>query len=223
MNQTLQHLIKLYATTDHKSVRDAIFDLSKDSLASTFLDLLTMYLNDRNSSTLREIITVTIAGYSLHEGKLGYNGYRHLAPDKPAEYCEAKPVNVRFIESNGKYNRSLNGGGSISDYTPERLYKDLEINPRMLVSGFVDGKLIYILSFPFSCLEEKLSLQLEKQFPNGIRPTGTYLRSANFNFTDYKNCYGLIKIYISNDIKNYKESMTNSFYEWITNDTQRLF
>lgn len=222
MNQTLQHLIELYATEDHKFVREAIFDLSKDSLASTFLDLLTMYLNDKNSSTLREIVTVTISGFSLHEGKLGYNGYRHLAPDKPEEYCEAKPVNVRFIESENKYNRKLNGGGNISDYTPERLHKDINLNPRMLVSGFVDGKLIYILSFPFSCLKEKLYSQLEKQFPNGERPTGTYLRSANFNFNDYKNCSSLIKVYISDDIRSYKKAMTSTFYNWIKNSGQPL-
>lgn len=40
------------------------------------VDLLTMYINDKNSSTIREFITVTLAGYEHKEGKTGYNGFK---------------------------------------------------------------------------------------------------------------------------------------------------
>jgi len=214
-------LIELYATKDHKSVKDEIFKLSKDCLESSLLDLLTMYMNDRNSSTLRETITVSLSGYTLHEKKLGFNGYRQSAPDKQKEYCEAKPVNVRFDEESKKYKRLLQGGGNFSDYTFERLEKDLQFNPRMLVSGFADGKLLYILSFPFSCLEQSLRAQLTKQFPNGKRSTNTFLRSANFSYKDYKDCSQLKLIYVSADIDKFAKALNQNFYIWISNNSNK--
>jgi hypothetical protein len=69
-----------------------------------------------------------------------------LRPDNAPSFCEAKPVNVRRLED-GHPNRKLNGGGNFSDYTPERLDQDLEKNPQMLVSGFVDGKLESVMHF----------------------------------------------------------------------------
>jgi hypothetical protein len=80
MNKTLEHLILLYAMGDPATLREQIDGLNKDILASTFVDLLTIYINDENSSSLRELITVRLAGYELSEGKLGYNGYRPVAP-----------------------------------------------------------------------------------------------------------------------------------------------
>jgi len=216
MNKTLLHLIERFATKDHKAVKDEIFCMSKDSLEATFLDLLTMYMNDRNSSTLRETITVTLSGYTLHEKKLGFNGYRQSAPDKPEEYCEAKPVNVRFDEETQKYKRILQGAGNFSDYTFERLDKDLESNPRMLVSGFAEGKLLYILSFPFSCLRKALETQLFKQFPNRQRQKNSYFRSANFNYKDFKDCSELEVVFISEEIDDYAKALNKGFFSWLT-------
>jgi hypothetical protein len=106
MNKTLEHLILLYAMGDPATLREQIDGLNKDILASTFVDLLTIYINDENSSSLRELITVRLAGYELSEGKLGYNGYRPVAPDNAPSFCEAKPVNARRLED-GHPNRKL--------------------------------------------------------------------------------------------------------------------
>lgn len=59
----------------------------------------------------------------------------------------------------------------------------------MLVSGFIDGKLIYIIEFPFRCEKfvKKLEDQLNKRFPDGDIPR-QYLRSASFTYEDYINC-----------------------------------
>ncbi len=79
--------------------------------------------------TIRELVTVSLAGYSHIEKKVGYNGMRLNTYGKP-EYCEAKPQNVRL---DGK--RKLNGGGSFNDYTWERFRKDERENPNILTSG----------------------------------------------------------------------------------------
>lgn len=213
VNATLEDIIVRYATGDPATLREQIDGLSKDTLASIFVDLLTLYINDENSSSLRELITVRLAGYALSEGKLGYNGYRLAAPEGAPSFCEAKPVNVR--RRDGQPNRKLNGGGNFSDYTPERLEQDLEENPHMLVSGFVDGKLIYILEFPFKCLETGLRRALEKQFPGGNRPANRYLRSAHFTFRDYQDCPDLRRVYCAPNLDDFKDCLSRGFYGWL--------
>ncbi|MDR0723598.1 MAG: hypothetical protein LBF23_00210 [Endomicrobium sp.] len=78
----------------------------------------------------------------------------------------------------------LNAGGNFSDYTWDRFDKNFKDNPNLLISGFVDGRLAYILEFPFKTKSfvAKLRVQLEKKFPNRIRKEGDYLRSAQFSF-----------------------------------------
>lgn len=146
MNKELAEIIKIYATKSDRELNDYLLGKSKNNLIAVLIDLITMYINDKNSSTLREFITVTVAGYRHTEGKIGYNGYKQNVYGKPL-MCEAKPKNVR---SDGK--RKLNGGGNFTDYTHERLERDIKENLHMLVSGFVDGKLIYILEFPFNVI-----------------------------------------------------------------------
>lgn len=188
--------------------------LSKDTLIATFVDLLTIYINDKNSSSLRELITVRLAGYEPSEGKLGYNGYRLAAHDSAPFFCEAKPVNVTCLES-GRPNRKLNGGGNFSDYTPERLDEDLKKNPQMLVSGFVDGRLAYIIEFPFRCLEARLRMVLEKHFPGGNRPPSQYLRSASFTFKDYQDCPDLRLVHRAENLDDFKDCLSEGFYIWL--------
>ena len=75
MNKDLDEAIKKYATSTHKDVSNLLLDKSKGNLISVLIDLLTMYFNDKNSSTLREYILVTSNGFISNKEKLGYNGY----------------------------------------------------------------------------------------------------------------------------------------------------
>lgn len=194
MNKELTEILRIYST-ESKRFLPRLNDSSKETLIAVLTDLLTMYINDRNSSMLREHLTVTIAGYEHSEEKIGFNGFRQnsIIGGKPL-YCEAKPKNFNTEDLNayqqGKRRSRpplLNGNGNFTDYTYPRLAKDREANPRMLVSGFVDGKLIYILGFPFTTPSflQKIRTQLEKQFSNEGHVKGRFLRSANFDHRDY--------------------------------------
>jgi len=215
MNKELAEVIKIYATKSHKDLNNYLLGKSKNNLIAILTDLLTMYINDKNSSTLREFITVSIAGYKHTESKVGYNGYKQGVYGKPVK-CEAKPQNVR---SGGK--RKLNGGGNFTDYTPERLKRDLKENLNILVSGFVDGKLIYVFEFPFKCKSfvAKLKKQLNKAFGGNKkgRKKGQYLRSANFDFKDYIDCEDLKVVFClpKSELKKYKNYIVKDFYEFL--------
>jgi hypothetical protein len=159
---------------------------SKPSLIALFIDLLTLYFNDKNSSKLRELTTLWM---------FGYNGYRMDADTGRRVDCEVKPQNTDDPR------KKLNGGGSFNDYTLQKFSKDLENNPIILVSGFVGGKLIYIFEFKFECLKEKLKGLLERRFPKGQRKEGEYLRSAGFSFRNYNDCPSLKLAYLGLSIK----------------------
>lgn len=92
MNQELSKALKLYATKSHEEFNLYLLSNSKDTLIALFSDLLTMYINDKNSSTIREFLTVTISGFEHSETKIGFNGFRQnsIVGGRPI-YCEAKP------------------------------------------------------------------------------------------------------------------------------------
>ncbi len=212
MNRELANAIEIYSLSGSKRFASHLMDLSKPSLVSIISDLMTMYINDRNSSTLREFVTVTLAGYRHEEHKIGYNGFKHSAYGKPIR-CEAKPVNVRSDTGN-----KLNGGANFTDLTWKRFRKYMRDKINVLVSGFVDGRLIYIFEFPFSCPEfsRRLRRQLSKKFPHGD-VKGMYLRSASFVFKHYKNCKDLRVVFSisSNELDSYRDYLTRDVFRFL--------
>lgn len=226
MNQELAEVIRRYATTSLRELNQYLIDKSKNTILAILTDLITIYMNDKNSSLLREFLTVTIAGYTHTITKIGYNGYKQSSIVKGKTInCEAKPKNVE-TEEHEKYRRGerksrpykLNGGGNFTDYTFKRFEKDLDEDLNMLVSGFVDGKLIYILEFPFKYkpFVNKLKRQLIKRFPEGDQ-ISEYLRGANFYYRDYIECEELKMLYLPSRgrLEEFKEYISRDFYEFL--------
>ena len=227
MNRTLEHFILTYATAPRQVLQQEMAKVSRATLESSFIDLLTIYLNDTNSSTLREWLTLRLAGYQPIEGKLGYNGYRLVGPrnQKQKQVCEVKPKNVRR-RGDGKVTHRLDGGGSYSDYTPERWYKDLKNQVQMVLSGFAEGRLLYVIEVPFVCIRERLRQLLQNKFPGWDpqqdisqwqRPPNTFLRSASFNFKHYRHC-GEVKLhYCAPDLQEFADFLNREFLGFLLN------
>ena len=231
MNQELANVIKIYSTGTHKELSNYLIGKSKDTLIGILVDLLTMYINDKNSSTIREFITVTLAGYTHKEGKIGYNGFKQDAfVHGRTIKCEAKPKNINTEEFK-KYKRKkrktppakLNGGGNFTDYTRKRLEKDKkEKNLNMLVSGFIDGKLIYIIEFPFNSpdfvknLEDKIK-KWEDKLKGSRNVKGQFLRSAEFSFRDYIKSSKIKIVYLlsRSELERYQPYIVKDFYEFL--------
>ncbi len=158
-----------------------------------------------------------MAGYEHKKGKIGYNGFKQdtIISGKTIK-CEAKPKNV---DTSLKPLRKLNGGGNFTDYTIARLERDKkEKDLNMLISGFVEGKLIYIIEFPFRSkpFVQKLKQQLENRFPNGD-VIGQFLRSASFDYRYFINCPNLRVVYIldRNKLKEYQPYIVKGFYNFL--------
>ena len=227
MNKNLEEIIKIYSTASHSKFLEEMLSFSKDSLIALFSDLLTLYINDKNSSTIREFITVSLAGYKHNTKKIGFNGFKQNAFNE-AINCEAKPKNVSTqdwadykagIRKN--HPPKLNGAGNFTDYTWARLKKDKGSSLNMLVSGFIDGKLIYILEFPFTenSFIKKLEGQLQEKFPEGDT-SGYYLRSAVFSFKDYSQSEKIRKVFVLDKSKlaEYAEYIDKDLYNYLRSD-----
>ncbi len=173
MNQELANVIKIYSTGTHGDLSRYLIGKSKDTLIRILVDLLTMYIKDKNSSTIREFITVTLAGYQHKESKIGYNGFKQDAflQDKTIK-CEAKPKNVDTEEFE-KYKKGerktspakLNGGGNFTDYTPARLDRDKKEIRFKFTSKRICGRktnLYYRISFQLPKLRKKFRKQNQK-------------------------------------------------------------
>lgn len=221
MNKELAEIVKLYATSSHEKLRAVILEKSKDNIIAVLMDLLTLYFNDKNSSTLRQFLLVTLSGYEMNIEKIGYNGYRQTSIGAPMRYCEAKPKN---INTNDKKPKKLDGGGNFTDYTWARLKKDLKVNPTMLAGGFIDGKLIYIFEFPFKTkpFTDRLSEQLKRHFPNGYE-SGRFLRSASFGFKQYKDYARLkVKVFVTKkELNDRKKFITKQLFDFLYSQTSK--
>ena len=217
MNKELVEILKLYSIGTHGELSSYLIGKSKDTLSGILVDLITMYINDKNSSTIREFITVTLAGYNHEEKKIGYNGFKQDAFSGKTIKCEAKPKNV---DTNSESIDKLKGYGNFSDYTFARVERDKqEDDLKMLVSGFVDGRLVYILEFPFSypTFVENLERQLMRRFPKGEDIPNEYLRSASFGYRHFIYYKDLKIVYISskNELQRHQQYVVRDFYKFL--------
>ncbi|MYE38562.1 MAG: hypothetical protein F4X82_03545 [Candidatus Spechtbacteria bacterium SB0662_bin_43] len=211
MNQDLVEAVKAYATCDHEQVVELLHGKSKGTVVSILIDLLTEYFNDKNSSTLREFVVVSLSGFAPSKRKIGYNGYRQDSISGSVQYCEAKPKNIDTNRASAK----LDGGGNFTDYSWDRFERDKRENPTMVIGGFIDGRLVYIFRFAFCSVDflKRLERQLQVRFPDGDRKN-EYLRSASFGLKDYQNTDGLeCNVFVDGiTLEKYKKYMTKGVY-----------
>ncbi|MEM0360539.1 MAG: hypothetical protein QXK06_04360 [Candidatus Diapherotrites archaeon] len=221
MNKELEDVVKAYATKPHSELNALLLGKSKDDLIAVINNILTIYFNDRNSSTMREYVTVSLAGYKPSEKKIGYNGFKQdTSIGGKIIACECKPKNVVTSDEQIK---KLSGGANFTDYTFERFKRDKKENVNILMSGFVDGHLIYAIEFPFNCptFVRRLAKVLKRRFPKGDI-SGQYLRSATFRLADYKDCPQVKLIYLDRiAMKANKKFITKQLCEFLNDISQK--
>lgn len=165
-------------------------------------EIIDIYLNDKNSSTLRQYITAVMCEYENSFKKLGYD-----AIDKYGFHKEIKPVNISSNKISKRYGMKI----GFSDYTLDRFENDVKNNVNILHSLFVDGKLIYIIEFPIKDFENKLKYHVDKEI---IQNKQRYIRKAEFSFKDVNINNVIIKFKVDN-FESYKDLLTKSLYEYI--------
>jgi hypothetical protein len=198
-----------------------MFDLLDDDNKNLFL----CYLNDSNSSSLREVITARVAKCNWSSKKHGLDG----TDVKTNKGKEIKPKSGQStnLDKNGK-KQKCGGGGTFNDFTLKKCNQLKEENVDIICSLFYDSILMFVVEFPFSVIsdfiENKLKNNLERT--DLVRP-----RSVSFSHANYLNYPDLIVHYIN--IKNIKKTnciskphlkeLENHFYKHERNDLVQFF
>jgi len=181
-------------------------DLSKDSIIEThcgmMMDLLELYINDTNSSTLREAITCKVVGLEATGKKLGY--------DSKFTNEEVKPRNVRT-----GVKKTLDAWGNYSDLTHRRHKKYIEDNVIIHISGFVDGLLMYIIKIRYRDLATYFQVMLDRDLPNGDEKN-KYVRTAYFTFTNIKDMVTLEIEFLRNNFAEFETFFQKDFFNYLS-------
>ncbi len=180
--------------------KSKINELSCDIKSSLLFELLEEMSNDKNSSLFREGVTLGLLGIKQSIKKLGYDS--DILP------IEVKPKNIS-LNSNNKFD----GSGNFSDFTWKRHKKYIEDNVKMVVSGFLDGKLMFLVSFQYNSTDfvGVIERQLTKHLPNGDEMS-RYVRSVKFSYLHFKNSETFKIEYISPLFNQYEYKFTKPFF-----------
>jgi hypothetical protein len=173
-----------------------------DEKEAFIYDLIHESANDKNSSSFREAVTKWMMGLEVSNTKLGY--------DDDYEAIEVKPVNYTGA-------KKLQGSGNFSDLTWARHTKYIQDNVRMIISGFCAGKLLYIIEFNYSEIQDKLEKQLLVKLPNGDEKN-KYVRSASFTHTDWAHKQYKI-LYVRPNIATYSHAINKVFYKLLAHNS----
>ena len=171
----------------------------KNPAEKIIYEMIEEIANDRNSSMFREDVTKLMVGLAPSKSKLGY--------DDDFEAIEVKPVNYT---GGGK----LDGKGNFSDFTHRRHQKYLTDKVRMLVSGFANGKLLFIVEFPYESIRERIEYILANKLPNGD-VKGQYVRNAAFTYKHWMNNKFTVH-YVRESIAEYRRMFNKKFYTLLT-------
>lgn len=186
-------------------LNEIVLDFAKgkdlNHLPPAMIELLNLYFNDKNSSTLRQYITSKLCGYNNSFKKLGYD-----AIDENNQHKEIKPTN--FSSTTKKV---YSGQFGFSDYTESRFSKDVQNDVKILQSFFVDGELMFIIEHPIIDLSARMDKLIKKHI---IQNKQRYIRSATFSFNNL-NPQNIKVKYISKNIEKYEHLISKKLYKFI--------
>ena len=193
---------------------DLITEYSKGTLSKASLikkrgkhytNLVDIYLNDLNSSKLRQDVVCNILGMKISNNKLGY--------DSEGSNDEVKPKNISSTSKNKSKNK-LNCVGNYSDLTHKRHKKYVEDNAIIHSAGFIDGQLMYIIKIPYIGIESHFQKTLNEKLPDGDLPN-RYVRSASFGFKEIKNCQTVEIEFVRENVDDYSSFIVKELYNYI--------
>lgn len=179
--------------------KDKILSLENSIKEKLLFDLLEEISNDKNSSSYRECVTLKMMGFTQSEKKLGY--------DTEELPIEVKPKNITRLSKN-----KFDGSGNFSDFTWARHKKYSSDDVTMIVSGFYEGKILFLISFLYNSPEfvENIEKKLKTQLPNGDIKN-RYVRSLQFTYKNYQNSDSFKIEYLSPNISLYNEKFNKLF------------
>lgn len=142
---------------------------SFDEKDEDFKNLFLYYLNDKNSSSIREVVTARVAGCDWLTEKHGLD-----AVDKVTG--KSKEVKPRLWNED----TPSTGGGNFNDMTIERLEEFIKEDFGVICSIFGRNRLMYVVEFPITVISEHLREKILKtKVGKRVSPSFAYTNFMN--------------------------------------------
>lgn len=168
-----------------------------------------------------EIHTLTVGGYIHRKEKYGFDGYDFIKKQNCEVKSSSKVIDYESLKafSEGNVSRRIDlvkapfdGRGVFSLLTQESFdkYSDGDVN--MLVSGYVNGVLMFIIEFPFS--HPTFSNHIAKI----LATAKSRSKSVSFTYKQYRDCKNAKLVYITpngNNRQILKSTCTRNFYKYL--------
>jgi hypothetical protein len=157
-------------------------------------------VQDKNSSTIREEVTLKRLGIPKLDFKHGADGY----DENKKVHVEVKPSYAHINPKTKKQSR-LGGGGTFNDLTDKKIL-ELE-NWDLVCSGFAEDKCLFVIRFPAKQITPHLKQRLLKNIENKRGRVGT----VGFGYKHFQDCKELELIHL--DVENGERLMNKKFYK----------
>jgi len=193
----------LLKNKNYKSVNEYVIDYALgreeilDHKDEIIFDLAKMLLRSTSTGEFRQIPILALCG---HRGSIGKFGY------------DSSDGNIEVKSIVYSPNNKLNGGGSYSDLTWARHKKYVDDDVRLVLGGFVDGRIVYVIEVKYSDIVDRIEYTLKDALPDGDK-VREYSRASRFTYCAYDKFE--IK-YLHSDIEKYKYAICDKFYKLLT-------
>lgn len=142
-----------------------------------------------------EMHTVITAGYIHDNRRFGFDGFKDSRP------CEAKSSSrtikkdllSKYLDGKIQNKKDLikgafDGSGTFSKFTHRAFKKHVDSDVIMLISGYANGVLLYVIEFPFNYpgFANMVHNSLVKSLPGGDQ--GGLSKTISFSYIAYKDC-----------------------------------
>jgi len=113
-----------------------------------YKNIVLSWMSDVNSSSVRELITLNYLKYEKLEKKHGADGFDPINQ----RYKEVKPRSI--------FEGKIASSGNFNDMTLNLIERKKDFD--VICSLFFQNRLVYIVEFPFSRIEEKIKVPVNK-------------------------------------------------------------
>ena len=171
-----------------------------------------------------EMHTVITSGYAHDNRRFGFDGFKdsHPCEAKSSSRTIKKDVLSKYL--NGKIQNkkdlikgAFDGSGIFSKFTHKAFNKHVDSNVIMLISGYVNGVLLYIIEFPFNytSFANMVHNSLIKSLPSGDQ--GGLSKTISFSYISYKDCPDIKVKFLTREYnkKILKAVCTEPFYAFL--------
>lgn len=193
--------LELFQHINNYSLHASLFDIDENPS----IDLKKTIRIATSDLEWPEIHTLTLGGYIHHKSKYGFDGY-DLARNLGCEVKSSSKVidQEAMLEfSKGNISRRIDlvkspfdGRGVFSLLTQESFEKYSNGNINMLISGYINGVLMFIIEFPFS------HKTFSDYIKNLLDRSSTKSKSISFTYKQYKDCKSAKLLYLTKNKEN---------------------